>query len=144
MTPPSDTPLDTPTGYTLKEAAERVGVSVSTLRRRRDLLKKAGAQQIEGRWCIPQEALDAVFNPSPDTPLDAPPDAPRDTPSDTLLIDHLLNENAWLRGQVADLTAALREQSQAQAVIEAQRAGLAIEATDPEPKPRRRWWHRGR
>lgn len=43
--------------FTMKEAADVAGVSVSTLRRRRDDLEKAGAVISESGWQVPMTAL---------------------------------------------------------------------------------------
>lgn len=141
MTPPRDTPLDT---LTLRAAAERVGVSVSTIRRRKDALIAAGATVEPSGWVIPVSALEAVFVAPPDTPLATPSATPSDTPSDTPLIEQLRAENARLWEQVEQQARTIERQAEAHAVISAQLTQLSqLEAGKPErPAPRRRWWQR--
>lgn len=154
MTPPADTP-DTP--YTLREAAERAGVSVSTIRRRRDQLKEAGAEQTDSGWRIPESALWAVFGGESDalsdSPADGSHDAPTDTPSDTPLIAQMQAEIDFLRDLVAQQARTIERQAEAQAVIEATRAGVTAIGASPaepvpepsapvQPAPRRSFWQR--
>ena len=158
MKVPSDTPASV---YSLRETAERAGVSVSTVRRRRSALEDAGAVCGSEGWAVPQSAIDAVFGNLPDTPADTPADTPTDTPADTpanlgLLralgdqIDHLQAEVLFLREQsgvkdeqIALLTRTLADEARARAVIDAQRVGLAIEGTEtPADESRPGFWRR--
>lgn len=62
---------------TLAEAAKACGVSVSTMRRRRDDLERFGASRHGGSWQIPISALIALGL----MPRTSPPDASPDTPA---------------------------------------------------------------
>lgn len=84
MEPTSGT-TDTPADLGLKEASRVTGVSLSTLRRRRDDLRNAGAtQHADGTWSIPIHTLitlgmlDRVGPSAPVslTPTERPSDAP--------------------------------------------------------------------
>lgn len=84
MEPMSGT-ADTPADLGLKEASRVTGVSLSTLRRRRDDLRNAGAtQHADGTWSIPIYTLvtlgmlDKVGPSAPvsSTPIERPSDAP--------------------------------------------------------------------
>lgn len=138
MTPPRDT-------LTLKAAAARAGVSVSTIRRRKDALLAAGATVEPSGWVIPVAALEAVFL----TPPERAHDTPADTPADSPLIEQLRAENARLWKQVEQQTRTIERQAEAHAVISAQltklgqlEAGTATPApaAGEQPAPRRRWW----
>lgn len=159
MTTPRDTPLGTPSdALSMKAAAERAGVSVSTMRRRRDALISAGAEVSPSGWSIPPAAVDAVFDTqtqgvsggSHDTPSDTPSDTPlrppADTPSEQSLIEQLRSENEFLRQQVEQQARTIERQAEAHAVISAQLTQLGqLEAASPNEKPtrpRRRWWRR--
>lgn len=140
-------PRDT---FTLKSAAARAGVSVSTMRRRKSELEAAGATVDPSGWVIPLHALKVVFGVSDETPNESTPDAE--------LVTQLRSENEFLRSQVerqSDLieqqARAIERQSEAHAVISAQltklgqlEAGTATPAPtrDEQPAPRRRWWQR--
>ena len=118
---PSATPRETSAGtLTLKAAAEHVGVSASTLRRRRDALIAAGAFASPSGWSIPVSALEAVFGDTRGTPAATPAEAPPATPSESDLIDQLRSENAFLRQQVEQQTRTIERQAEAHAVISAQ------------------------
>jgi len=144
MTPSHASPLDTPRDtLTLKAAAARAGVSVSTVRRRKDELLAAGATVEPSGWVIPVAALEAVFL--------TPPERTHDTPSDTPLIEQLRTENARLWEQVEQQARTIERQAEAHAVISAQltklgqlEAGTAQPAPAPNEQPatRRRWWQR--
>ncbi len=155
MTTPRDTPLGTPSdALSMKAAAERAGVSVSTMRRRRDALISAGAEVSPSGWSIPPAAVDAVFDTqtqgvsggSHDTPSDTPLRPPVDTPSEQSLIEQLRSENEFLRQQVEQQARTIERQAEAHAVISAQLTQLGqLEAASPNEKPtrpRRRWWRR--
>lgn len=71
--------------YTMREAAEAAGVSLSTAKRRRPELRKAGATQDErGRWTIPQTALYVLTGGSPADPRE-PVNEPQNDPREPLL-----------------------------------------------------------
>ena len=160
MTPSHATPCETARDtLTLKAAAARAGVSVSTVRRRKDALLAAGATVDPSGWVIPVAALEAVFLAPPerahdtpaDTPVDTPADTPVDTSSDTPLVEQLRAENARLWEQVEQQARTIERQAEAHAVISAQltklgqlEAGTAqpASAPDEQPAPRRRWWQR--
>lgn len=142
MTPPRDT-------LTLKSAAARAGVSVSTIRRRKDALLAAGATVESSGWVIPVAALEAVFL--------IPPERAHDTPADTPLVEQLRAENARLWAQVEQQSRTIERQAEAHAVISAQLTKLgqleagastksaeapASERTAAERPARRRWWRR--
>lgn len=157
MTPSPDTPIGTPVDtLTLKAAAAHVGVSVSTVRRRKDALIAAGASVNPAGWVIPISALKTVFGASSEAAHDTPSGSPADTSDDSPLIEQLRAENARLVQQnerQADLieqqARTIERQAEAQAVISAQLTKLGqLEADtvtqDPvngeQPTPRRRWW----
>lgn len=75
VTPVNDAP--SVKGFTLKEAAEHTGVSVSTMRRRRpDLLRFGATVTEDGIWHIPITTLEAaglIQNTRPEKP-DRPPE----------------------------------------------------------------------
>ena len=153
MTPPRealpDTPADT---LSLKAAAERAGVSVSTVRRRRNALIAAGAEVSPTGWSIPAAALEAVFALPPDTPVEPPTDTPPVTHSERELIEQLRGENEFLRQQVEQQARTIERQAEAHAVISAQLTRIGqIEAGSESVPPtekqrpaprRRRWWQR--
>lgn len=151
MTPSHDTPSATPADtLTLKAAAERAGVSTSTVRRRKDALLAAGAEVTPAGWSIPAAALEAVFVLPPATLSDTP----AATPSESDLVEQLRSENAFLRQQVEQQARTIERQAEAHAVISAQLTRLGqLEARDSaepvsptpateQPAPRRRWWQR--
>lgn len=159
MTPSHDTPSGTPADtLTLKAAAALAGVSVSTVRRRKEALIDAGASVDPAGWTIPLNALKAVFGVSGECAHDTPVDTPIDTPADSPLVEQLRAENARLVQQSerqADLieqqARTIERQAEAHAVISAQltklsqiEAGTATlaPATNEQPVPRRRWWQR--
>ncbi len=79
---PLDSTPETPADLGLKEASRVTGISLSTLRRRRSDLRKAGAtQHADGTWSIPVHTLitlgmlDKVGPHSP-APTERPSDAP--------------------------------------------------------------------
>ncbi len=79
---PLDATPETPANLGLKEASRVTGISLSTLRRRRSDLRKAGAtQHADGTWSIPVHTLitlgmlDKVGPHSP-APTERPSDAP--------------------------------------------------------------------
>lgn len=148
MTPSDATPVETPRDtLTLKAAAARAGVSVSTVRRRKDALLAAGATVEPSGWVIPVAALEAVFLAHPERAHDTLADTPVDTP----LIEQLRAENARLWKQVEQQARTIERQAEAHAVISAQLTKLSqLEASTtqqsptPTPKaaPRQRWWQR--
>lgn len=141
MTPSVTPPHDT---LTLKSAAARAGVSVSTIRRRKDALLAAGATVESSGWVIPVAALEAVFLIPPEPAHDTPVDTPVDTP----LVEQLRAENARLWAQVEQQARTIERQAEAHAVISAQLTQLGqLEAAKSTEAPasehaRRRWWHR--
>ena len=132
-------PRDT---YTLKSAAARAGVSVSTMRRRKDALIAAGATVEPSGWTIPLRALETVFGVADETPT-----APT---NDTDLVAQLRAENDFLRRQVEQQARTIERQAEAHAVISAQLTKLGqleagtqpAPAPEAQPAPRRRWWQR--
>lgn len=157
MTPSHDTPVAIPSDtLTLKAAAARAGVSVSTVRRRKDALLAAGASVEPSGWMIPVAALEAVFLTPPerahDTPSDTPLVLPVATPSERELVEQLRSENEFLRQQVEQQARTIERQAEAHAVISAQLTRLGqleagsdsappAEGQGPAPR-RRRWWQR--
>ncbi len=139
MTPP-DTPLkpvmrptSKPPVMGLADAARVCGVSVSTVRRKREELVQYGAAQTAKGWQIPVTALIAVGlmdrttapgePPSSDAP-DAPYDAPVDTRSEPLIeLESLRSQlaDAERRAAVAEAIAAERER-----IIQIQQASLRM------------------
>ncbi len=142
MTPSHDTPIGTPPDtLTLKAAAEHVGVSVSTVRRRKDALIAAGASVDPAGWVIPLSALKAVFGVSGERAHETPSDTPVDTPDNSPLVEQLRAENARLWEQVEQQARTIERQAEAHAVISAQLTKLGqLEAGGEQPAPRRRWW----
>lgn len=118
----------------LAEAARVCGVSVSTIRRRREDLANFGAAQTAKGWRIPVTALIAVglmerTTPPPEAPSIDAPASPRDTPFPPL-DETLRQELETLRSQlveaerraaVAEAVAAERER-----IIEAQQMSLRM------------------
>lgn len=152
---PSDTPLKPvmrpstkPPVMGLADAARVCGVSVSTVRRKREELVQYGAAQTAKGWQIPVTALIAVGlmdrttapgePPSVDTP-DAPydasdaSDAPIDTRTEPLIeLESLRSQlaDAERRAAVAEAIAAERER-----IIQIQQASLRmLEAGRPKPE----------
>ena len=164
MTPPSGVPL-----MGLAEAAKACGVSVSTIRRKRDILTELGAAQTANGWHIPVTALieaglmeRTTPAPSPDTP-DVPASPSPDALTRELEALHAKLADAERRAAVAEAIAAERErmiQTQAMALrmLEAsntpagsppdtpadtpRQSPLADKVGSPDPTRRRRWWHR--
>lgn len=137
----------------LHEAARAAGVSVATIRRRRDALMKAGASRAGGGrdapWLIPVSALISVGLMPRVTPPDGPPtpavEAVMTPPADsglTALQDEVLVlrvEVAELRAQVA---AAARIEAAHLEVIDTQRTALRMLTTGHETKPAAGFWDR--
>lgn len=117
---PAGTPGLTPPDVGLKEAARLSGVSLSTLRRRRDDLRKNGAtQHADGTWSIPIHTLISLGMLDGPKPSQTPAiETPRHPQPDALEI-----ENARLRE-------ALREAEHRAELAEAiaQERGHALEA----------------
>lgn len=147
MKPPTATPL---TPLTLREAAARAGVSISTVRRRKSALLEAGATVAPTGWSIPLAAFESVFLTPPERAHDSPPNTPNDSPLDSALVAQLRSENEFLRQQVEQQSRTIERQAEAHAVISAQLTRFGqIEAqsvASPEPNPaenpprHRRWW----
>lgn len=76
--PPAETPGLRPTEatFTLKRAAEVAGVSPSTLRRHKDLLRQHGATITDHGWKVPMSTLIASGLMRRTTPPDEPAPAP--------------------------------------------------------------------
>lgn len=96
---PMNGTAETPADLGLKEASRITGISLSTLRRRRDDLRNAGAtQHADGTWSIPVHTLitlgmlDKVGPTAPVSPT------PTERPSDTPTWDQV----ASLRDQLSD------------------------------------------
>lgn len=150
MTPLHDTPADIPRdALTLKAAAARAGVSVSTVRRRKDALIAAGAKVDPSGWMIPVGALEAVFLTPHERAHGTPSATPVDSPVDSPLVEQLRAENARLWEQVEQQARTIERQAEAHAVISAQltklgqlEAGTATPApaAGEQPAPRRHWW----
>jgi len=147
MKPSQGTPIDTPTDtLTLKAAAARAGVSVSTIRRRKEALIAAGASVDPTGWAIPLSALEATFGISSERTHDTP----IDTPAESDLVAQLRAENARLWDQVEQQARTIERQAEAHAVISAQLTKLSqleagtqqAPAPAAQPEPRRRWWQR--
>lgn len=104
---------DEPPFVSLKEAAALAGVSMSTAKRRRSDLKKAGATQDNaGRWRIPVAAVEVLKGGSPLEPLN-PPRGPRSEPLVTLSdVEGLRADLAKAREEVAELRARLQERTE--------------------------------
>lgn len=147
MKSPTATPL---TPLTLREAAARAGVSISTVRRRKSALLEAGATVAPTGWSIPIAAFESVFLPPPERAHDSPSDTPNGSPLDSALVAQLRSENEFLRQQVEQQSRTIERQAEAHAVISAQLTRLGqLEAptvTSPEsasaenPPKRRHWW----
>jgi hypothetical protein len=164
MTPPPGVPL-----MGLAEAAKACGVSVSTIRRKRDQLTELGAAQTANGWHIPVTALIEAGLMERTTPAPSPdtPDAPASPSSDALTgeLEALRAKlaDAERRAAVAEAIAAERErmiQTQAMALRMLESAKTPSETPPPatpvdnpaapqpdkvvstDPAPRRRWWHR--
>lgn len=137
MAPPRDT-------FSLRSAAVRAGVSVSTLRRRKSELEAAGATVDPSGWVVPLRALKVVFGVSDETS-----NAPG---HDAELVAQLRSENEFLRRQVEQQARTIERQAEAHAVVSAQLTRVGqLEAGDAaaptlapveRPAPRRRWWQR--
>jgi hypothetical protein len=158
MNPPE--PQMTPgTTYTMREAAQAAGVSLSTAKRRRPELKKAGAtQDARGRWTIPETALYVLTGGSPTDPRE-PVNEPQNDPRELLLnqIEELqtrlraveVEAAAWearaaerlerVKSAEAQLTKAIEEaqrNASRLAQIEAVRQLAAVQTAEPaEPVP---------
>lgn len=147
MKPPTATPL---APLTLREAAARAGVSISTVRRRKSALLEAGATVAPSGWSIPLAAFESVFLTPPERAHDSPSDTPADSPLDSPLVAQLRSENEFLRQQVEQQSRTIERQAEAHAVISAQltRLGQLEAPTVASPEPasaenppkRRRWW----
>lgn len=116
---PSISTVETPADFGLKEASRVTGVSLSTLRRRRDDLRNAGAtQHADGTWSIPVHTLitlGMLDKVGPTAPVSS---TPTERPSDAPTWDQV----ASLRGQLSD---AQRRAAVAEAV--AHERGNALE-----------------
>lgn len=120
----------------LAEAAKACGVSVSTLRRKRDQLKELGAAQTASGWQIPVTALIGAGLMERVTP---PPthDTPDDGVKGELEALRLALAEAERRAAVAEAIATEREriiQTQAMALRMLEAGGKTTEAkVEPEP-----------
>ena len=119
------------------EAARRLGLAPSTLRRRLAAGAVDGAYRGErGAWRIPLAALDGVDSPSPPpppprapTPEPAPAGPPTLTPTEGM--ERLLHEVSSLRADVRRLQ---REWDEARSTLEEIRdRTLTVEAGSPAP-----------
>jgi len=140
MTPPHDS-------LNLKSAAAHAGVSVSTIRRRKEALIAAGATVDPSGWVVPVHALEVVFGLSSETHTETPVE----TPIETALVEQLRAENARLWKQVEQQARTIERQAEAHAVISAQLTNLGqletgemqhVSTPAERPAVRRRWWRR--
>lgn len=163
--------MSSSTGPTLNmaEAARACGVSVSTLRRRRDALEAHGATRHDGSWVIPIATLVSLGLMPKVTPPDAPsPDGltPVMTGQDDAPVTALKEAlaEAERRAAAAEQRAAVAEAvaNERERIISSQALSLRLleagpapgvehaePSSTPEPVPvadelprRRRWWHR--
>lgn len=123
--------------FTLSQAAEVCGVSLSTIRRKRPELRKHGAIQSNKGWKIPASALIAAG-----LPLDKvnSPEPVNDSLNERSLTPR---EYDLLTAQIADLRAALERERLRADNAEARLDRLLPSApAEPESEPRRGWWAR--
>jgi len=153
-----DSPFEDPSGVlSMKAAAAHAGVSVSTIRRRKDALIAAGATVTSAGWAVPLQALNDVFGiitgPLSDTPLGTHSDTRSTANSESDLVAQLRAENARLWHQVEQQARTIERQAEAHAVISAQLTKMnEIESgymppgsvMHEQPAPRQRWWKRAR
>lgn len=120
----------TPPVLGLAEAAKACGISVSTLRRRKEALIAAGATVSPKGWLIPIPALVSLgylgsTTPPPDIPVTPTSTPPNDTPHATTLVEldslRARLAEAEQRAAVAEAIATERER-----VIQAQAATLRM------------------
>lgn len=143
----------------LAKAAELCGVSVQTIRRKRDTLAALGATPSPKGWKIPISALIAAglmpnvtpaHGVSVDTPSDTPVThlgSPAATPEEELVtaltdkVAALENALTEARHKLAIADAVLAEKER---VITTQERALALLESPPTPHPptKRRWWQR--
>lgn len=142
MQPPTDGPV-----LGLAEAAKACGVSVSTLRRRRNDLEELGAVSTPSGWRIPIAALvgSGLMPPTTQPPAHDGPMQPltggSDAPSDALReeLDTLRSQLAAAeqRAAVAEAIATERErliETQARALRMLEAPATAIPASAPAPR----------
>lgn len=133
MNPP-EPQMTTAKTYTMREAAEAAGVSLSTAKRRRPELRKAGAKQDErGRWTIPQTALYVLTGGSPTEPPEPssePVNEPQNDPREPLLaqIDELQTRLRALEVEAAAWEARAAERLERAHIAEKQLAKAIEEA----------------
>lgn len=98
----------TPPVFTMREAAEVAGVSVSTLRRRREDLVAAGAGITESGWRVPMTALIGAGLIDGEGPRreDPAPEAVSEEPSDSKSDEQRGDDRS---GRVEELLEALRD-----------------------------------
>ncbi len=116
--------------YTLAEAATRLGIKEATLRKR---LQRRGSREVafkrDGIWYL--ELDDAVVRAN--VPGLSTPALSQDRQTDGLdaLVEHLREENAWLRAQLDRRAEDLRWRDE-----------LLGRLALPAPALRRTWWRR--
>lgn len=161
LTPGSRPPVNPEEILTLNRAAEVAGVSLSTMKRRREELRDHGAQQTAEGWRIPVSALIALGmldkvnagsepqgNPQLRTPLTPPTSEPPSSTDDDA--HHLIGQlraqlaEAEQRAAVAEAQAEERAQRLADKDAERERLErqhervlglLEMRQTSPEPEP---------
>lgn len=141
----------------LADAARACGLSVSTLRRHRDVLIAHGATRHDASWAIPISALIAAGLMPSVTPPDAPPpdgvtpvmtphdDAPMTALRDALAEAERRAVDAERRAAIAEAVATERER-----IIDAQALALrlleaptaTVNHHETTTRQRRPWWHR--
>ncbi|MBB2997685.1 hypothetical protein E9229_003958 [Paeniglutamicibacter cryotolerans] len=126
----TDTAIGTPPIMGLAEAARECGISVSTLRRRKEALVTAGATVSPKGWEIPIPALVALGYLGSTTPPPASPVTPATKPPGDARVEAALIEVDSLRARLADAEqrAAVAEAiaGERERVIQAQAATLRM------------------
>lgn len=126
----------------LAEAAELCGLSLATMRRRREALMEYGATTDGRSWSIPISALVALGLMRPTTAPDPQPQEPAQEPQETPELQQELKElraalaAAEQRAAVAEAVAVERERLiEAQAKTLLMLEGMARPETGPAPQP---------
>ena len=139
----SPTPAPREAVFTLNRAAEVAGVSASTLRRHKDVLREHGATISENGWQVPMSALVASglmrrTTPPDDTPAPAPRGA--DTPAEAQVHERVreLELQALELRHALELERERRQSAEAIAgeraeALEAERMALRMLTAGPAP-----------